>query len=98
MEQLKGGLFSGPLVLFDMSDHVIIISAFNHFTAAAYSHDVAKKTIGWGIMGKVDEVPQGYSLETMLFYSDKGINQVWNMFDICSQCTRSKHENALEVL
>ena len=80
MPHLHGGIESGPLVLFDMHDHVIIISAFNHFTAASYSHDTTKKTIGWGIMGKVDDVPQGYSLQTMMFYSDKGINQVQHMF------------------
>ena len=76
MKQLPGGLYSGPLVFFDSSRFVIIIAPFNHFTAASYVHDTQHNTLAWGIMGNVDDVPQGYSLQTMMFYSDKGINQV----------------------
>ena len=82
MKTLPSGLSSGPLVLFDQHDNVLIISAFNHFTANSYHHDTARKNIAWGIMGNVNKVPSNYTMETILFYSSNGINKVrklmWN--------------------
>lgn len=76
MGKLPDGMLSGPIVLFDKSNNVIIISAMNHFTANSYYHDPTKNTISWGIMGRVGSVPKGYQLQTMVYYSDQGINQV----------------------
>ena len=76
MKHLPDGLYSGPLVLFDQHDNVVIISPFNHFTAASYAHDITTNSIGWGVMGNVDSIPAGYELETLAFVSTKGINQV----------------------
>ncbi len=77
MKKLLDGLSSGPLLLFDMHGNVIIISSFNNFMAASFSHDDKSGVIGWGIMGDVDRVPQGYNLETIMFYGSEGINKVW---------------------
>ena len=80
MTKLPGGLISGPIVLFDKLNNVAIISAFNHFTANSYVHDPKQGTIAWGIMGNVDEIPPGYTMETVVYYNDRfhsrGINQV----------------------
>ena len=76
MKALPGGLYSGPLVIFDQHDNVLIISAFNHFTANSYHHDTNRKSIAWGIMGNVNDVPDGYNMDTIVFYSPNGINKV----------------------
>ena len=36
-----------------------------------------KKSIAWGIMGNVSDVPDGYNMETIVFYSPNGINRVY---------------------
>ena len=74
MKKLPDGLLSGPMLLFDKMGHVIIISAFSEFIANSYYHD--NTTVSWGIMGDVNYVPAGYTMETVVFYSSEGINRV----------------------
>ena len=81
MKHLPDGLYSGPLVLFDQNDNVLILSSFNRFTAASYMHDVKTDTVGWGVMGNVDSIPAGFELETILFSGQNGINQVQYTID-----------------
>ena len=74
--KLIGGMWSGPIVLFDTSDNVIIISPFNHFMAASYYSDHQTKSLSWGIMGEVNDIPPDFLFETIVYYSNKGINKV----------------------
>jgi len=74
--KLHAGLKGGPLLIFDKSGSVIIISAFNNFMAASYEHDVSSSTVSWGIMGKVDSVPKGFQYSTIMYYGASGINKV----------------------
>ena len=78
--KISGGLQCGPLVLFDTEDNVVIISPLNNFMAASvwnsgqfYANDPA---LHWGIMGEVKDIPPNFLYETIVFYSDKGINKV----------------------
>ena len=74
--RLDGGMASGPLVLFDSGSNVIIIAPFNQFMAASMWHDGKSQTLHWGIMGEVPSIPQDFLYETIVFYSNKGINKV----------------------
>jgi hypothetical protein len=76
MEHLNDGLYSGPLVVYDEFGKVLVISSFNQFMAASYEHDVLSKTVSWGIMGKVDEVPPGFTYSTIVVYGSEGFNKV----------------------
>ncbi|ELU14573.1 hypothetical protein CAPTEDRAFT_226975 [Capitella teleta] len=71
--KLDGGMMSGPLILFDHQDNVLIVSPFNNFMAASFCH--SGQSISWGIMGGVDSVTQGFVHETIVFYGQHGINQ-----------------------
>ena len=76
MSRLGEGLDGGPLVVFDNTGHAVVISAFNQFMAASFSHNQHDHTVSWGIMGDVDTVPEGFQLQTIIYYTDKGINKV----------------------
>ena len=76
LKKLPDGLLSGPIILFDKMDNAMIISPFSHFMAASFWHDNNTDSINWGIMGDVDNLPQGFRYETIVVYSDQGINKV----------------------
>lgn len=75
MPDLVSGLESGPLILFDSTGETIIISPLNQFMSVSMVH-MKQKYISWGIMGKVMSIPKGYTYETILYHSDKGIRKV----------------------
>ncbi|XP_076448120.1 uncharacterized protein LOC143284887 [Babylonia areolata] len=77
--KLKGGLEGGPLVLFDGGGDVVVVSSASHFMAA--SHWLQPRVKGhsagqlvYGIMGGVDHVPAGTSVQFVLSYSSQGVN------------------------
>jgi len=76
LPKLQAGLDAGPLLIFDNSGSVLVISAFDNFMAASYEHDVNASTVSWGIMGKVNSVPKGFQYSTIMYYSANGINKV----------------------
>ena len=78
---LTGGMESGPLLLFDTTGRVIVVSPLTQFMAASLWHNQQDGDISWGIMGDVNEIPAGFQYDTILVYSDQGINQV--VFQIC---------------
>jgi len=78
---LFGGLKAGPLLIFDKSGSVLVISAFDNFMAASYEHDVIYTTVSWGIMGKVNSIPKGFQYSTIMFYGAGGINKV--LLSVC---------------
>ena len=54
----------------------MVVSAFSHFMATNMWHNTTGSTLNWGIMGMVDQVPAGYSVDTIVYYSNQGINEV----------------------
>ena len=74
--KFQGGIESGPIVLFDNNNNVIIMSPFSEFMAASYIYNNLYNTIDWGVMGDVDVIPPNYQYETIIYYSDQGINKV----------------------
>ena len=76
MPKLQSGLNAGPLLIFDKSGSVLVISALDNFMAASYKHDTNKCAVSWGIMGKVNSVPKGFQYSTIMYYSASGINKV----------------------
>ena len=72
--KLSGGLSSGPVVFFDEGSNVVILSPFNNFMASSFS--CSNTSVSWGVMGDVDDIPEGFIHETILYYGQKGINKV----------------------
>ena len=54
----------------------MVISPFNHFMTANMWHNSTGSSLNFGIMGKVDSIPPGYTLDTIIYYSEDGINDV----------------------
>jgi len=81
LSELHAGLDAGPLLIFDKSGSVLVISAFDNFMAASYEHDVHNSAVNWGIMGKVNSIPKGFQYSTVMYYGASGINKV-----ICCLC------------
>ena len=74
MPTLVSGLESGPLVLFDDQHNILLISPLNKFMSTNMIHN--KEGVAWGIMGKVDSVPIGYTQEVVLYSTNQGVNKV----------------------
>ncbi|XP_071111597.1 uncharacterized protein [Haliotis cracherodii] len=72
--KLKSGLVSGPLVLFDKDNNVVITAPFSQFMAASMFQDGDRKRVSWGIFGGAEQLPVGYMYETIMYYSSDGIN------------------------
>jgi len=92
MPKLQGGLDAGPLLIFDKSGSVIVISSFDNFMAASYEHDVNTSSVSWGIMGKVDSIPHGFQYSTITYYSASGINKVDYTDLPCDMGTQFVHQ------
>ena len=72
---IRGGLDgSGPLVLFDREGGVMIISVMDHSMAASVWLD--DDVLAWGVMGGVDDLPPGYSMQTLLYMGNGGVGPV----------------------
>lgn len=69
-------MVGGPIALFDGSGATLVISPSSNFMAASNSHSRATNILSYGIMGEVDTVPPGYSLDTILYFGDAGVNRV----------------------
>jgi len=81
LPKLQAGLDAGPLLVFNKSGSVLVISALDNFMAASYEHDTNNCVVSWGIMGKVNLVPKGFQYSTIMYYGASGINKV-----ICCLC------------
>lgn len=74
---INDGLSGGPLVLFNTNGSTIVISSMSNFMSASMKHDkLAKGTVDYGIMSGVDSIPNNYSIDFMVYYSDDGIKLV----------------------
>jgi len=81
LPKLQAGLDAGPLLIFNKSGSVLVISALDNFMAASYEHNTNSLAVSWGIMGKVDSVTKGFQYSTIMYYGASGINKV-----ICCPC------------
>ncbi|XP_055899050.1 uncharacterized protein LOC106071759 isoform X1 [Biomphalaria glabrata] len=72
---LSTGISGGPLVIFDSASNAMVISPLSQFMAASSQFSQQYQQLSYGIMGLVDTVPQNYSIDFIVYYSDKGINQ-----------------------
>ena len=66
---IRTGEYGGPLVLFDESlENVVIISSLNNFMVSSLEFSEGK--IMLGLMGSVEEIPKGETLEFLVVYSN----------------------------
>jgi hypothetical protein len=85
---LRDGVPGGPIVLFDKHGRVIIVSSFNNFMSSVNEHEsLAGGILSYGIMGSVEYIPEGHSVQTILYYGEHGINMVClyiRLWKLCS--------------
>ncbi|CAK8679724.1 unnamed protein product [Clavelina lepadiformis] len=72
---ILGGDRAGPLVLFDAQGSVMIISSFSSFMAHNMKYDVDSGIVRYGVIGGAAELPKHYQIDTILYYSNEGINK-----------------------
>lgn len=74
---INDGLQGGPIILFSPSGDTLIISQMSQFMATSMQHNkYAGGYLNYGIMSGVNEIPENFSVDFMVYYSDKGINKV----------------------
>jgi hypothetical protein len=67
----------GPLLLFNSKGDTLIISQMSQFMVTSMENEEkAGGSIGYGIMGGIDQIDSNFSVDFLLYYSDKGINKV----------------------
>ncbi|KAK7102304.1 hypothetical protein V1264_020541 [Littorina saxatilis] len=79
---ITDGLDFGPMTLFDGSGDTLIISPASNFMAVSnwyqrQTSDGDTCTLSYGIMGGVDTVPAGFSVDFIVYYSSQGVNQAF---------------------
>ncbi|XP_078489098.1 uncharacterized protein LOC100181073 isoform X2 [Ciona intestinalis] len=74
-DRIRGGLRAGPLVLFDDRGNTVVMSSFSSFMSHNMQYDTKSGVVRFGVMGDVTEIPMHYQVNTILYYSDSGINQ-----------------------
>lgn len=60
--KIRGGERSGPFVLFDSKDNVIVLSAYSNFMAHYTMYNSSNGQMSFGIMGGATSVPTGYEV------------------------------------
>ena len=66
---IRTGEYGGPLVLFDQQlENVVIISSLNNFMVSSMEFSEGKVKLG--LMGSVDEIPKGETLEFLVVYAN----------------------------
>lgn len=74
---INDGMSGGPLILFSPSGDTMIISQMSQFMDTSMQHNkYAGGSINFGIKSGVNEVPGNFSVDFLVYYSDKGINKV----------------------
>lgn len=78
---INDGIAGGPLILFNPATHdTLVISQMNEFMVTSLKHDkLFGGTLSYGIMGGINEILADYSVDFIVYYSDKGINKVLNI-------------------
>ena len=71
----RGGT-SGPLVVFDQAGRVsATLSPFNSFMASSVVASSDGSTVEFGVVGSMQSIPAGYSVETIAMFSDEGVTE-----------------------
>jgi len=76
LDNFYGGTQAGvPLILFNEELQTTVISPLNHFAnAVQVRSEMLEDSLACGLSGRVNEVPEGFAQETILFGGD-GVNQ-----------------------
>jgi len=71
-----GAMNTGPLILFsqDLSTTSVISPAYNMMAANQY-YDPKQNLLMYGVMGTIEKLPVGFTVQTILTLSDNGINR-----------------------
>ena len=74
---VNDGMEGGPLVLFDQNGNTFVLSPMSNFMSASmqYVPDNGGH-VNFGVMGGAKSVNVNYTVDFILYYSSKGINQV----------------------
>mmetsp|Transcript_34884 Transcript_34884/g.81564 ORF Transcript_34884/g.81564 Transcript_34884/m.81564 type:complete len:777 (-) Transcript_34884:61-2391(-) len=72
MPLIGGGIVgSGPVVVFEPNlDTSIVLSAFSNFMAHSQNFDEKANILAYGIMGGVTQVPEGFTISTVISVSE----------------------------
>ena len=73
-DEMRGGIEAGPLALFDSTGTVAaFIAPLTSFMDTVLTKDAAANAVRFGIQGDVDDVTQGYTMETLIYFNDDGV-------------------------
>ncbi len=76
IHNINSGIAGGPLILFNTFGDTLVISQMSEFMSTSLEHEPFKFDLNFGIMSGVSEIPNNYSAEFIVYYSDQGINKV----------------------
>ena len=74
VDNFSWGEVGGPLVIFNASTWTTLVtSPSKNFMAANMMHNLTSDSLHWGLMGLVNDIPSGFTIETIL-HVGTGIN------------------------
>jgi hypothetical protein len=74
---IQDGLAGGPLILFQPSGDTLVISQMTQFMSTSMQHErYFGGYLNFGVMSGVDTIPENFSADFLVYYSQKGINKV----------------------
>jgi len=73
--KIQSGLDSGPLVLFNHKEDVIMVSPFESFMAAQAAYNTSDVSVSWGLLGNAKDIPAGFEYATIVFYGGNGVQR-----------------------
>ena len=80
---INDGIAGGPLILFNTNGDTLIISQMSEFMVTSLYHNkYLGGSLNYGIMGGIDQIPTNFTVDFLVYYSDKGINKVFVFFSI----------------
>ncbi|KAJ8045291.1 hypothetical protein HOLleu_08272 [Holothuria leucospilota] len=93
--KINTGLQGGPLALFSSGGSTVVISPSSQFMAASMTYQNEDQSINCGIMGKVKEVPQDFTMETVLYFGEgvKNTFESWGKF-LLTKYQTNRHTDA----
>ncbi len=73
---LNSGAAAGPLVLFNSKGDTLVLSQMTEFMSTSVHHDFSDKSYNFGIMSGVNDIPEKFVCDFVVYYSDVGVNKV----------------------
>jgi len=80
---LNSGASAGPLVLFNPTGDTLVLSQMSEFMSTSSYHDFVDKSYNFGIMSGVNEIPEKFACDFVVYYSSEGVNKVIVKIDFC---------------